>query len=47
LGRRKLTGFLARPFDVRYLLFAGYLIDRPRQSVMGDMWGGSNLGLTQ
>jgi hypothetical protein len=43
--RRKLTGFLARPFDVRYLLCAGYLIDRPRQSVMGHMWSGTNLGL--
>jgi len=39
------TGFLTRPFDVRFLLYAEGLLERPRTAVMAHMRGGANLGL--
>jgi predicted helicase len=38
-------GFLTRPFDVRFLLYADRLIERPRTGVMAHMRDGANLGL--
>ncbi|HEV7508744.1 MAG TPA: type ISP restriction/modification enzyme [Thermoanaerobaculia bacterium] len=43
--RRCLTAYLARPFDVRHLLYAPELLARPRRAVMAHMWTGANLGL--
>jgi predicted helicase len=42
---RQLTAYLARPFDVRHLLYAPDLLARPRRALMAHMWGGANLGL--
>ncbi len=42
---RKLTAYLARPFDVRHLLYALDLLARPRRALMTHMEGGENLGL--
>jgi predicted helicase len=39
------TGFLTRPFDVRFLLYVQRLLERPRTGVMAHMHGGGNLGL--
>jgi predicted helicase len=43
--RHGLTAYLARPFDVRHLLYAPDLLARPRRAVMAHMWAGTNLGL--
>jgi len=43
--RGKITRCLVRPFDLRYLFYAGYLVERPRKSVMEPMRGGDNVGL--
>ncbi len=43
--RRRLTAFLARPFDVRHLCYAPYLLERPRQAVMAHLGSGANVGL--
>jgi predicted helicase len=43
--RRKLTVYLARPFDVRHLLYAPDLLARPRRALMAHMESGANLGL--
>jgi hypothetical protein len=40
-----LTGYLSRPFDVRHLFYAPYLVARPRQGLMAHMRRGENLGL--
>lgn len=40
-----LTGYLSRPFDVRHLFSAPYLLARPRAGVMDHMRRGENLGL--
>ncbi|MFY9824394.1 MAG: type ISP restriction/modification enzyme [Thermoanaerobaculia bacterium] len=40
-----LTGYLSRPFDVRHLFYAPYLMARPRQGLMAHMRRGENLGL--
>jgi predicted helicase len=51
LGKRSdprpelVCGFLVRPFDIRFLLYEGALLARPRSAVMGHMRGGENLGL--
>lgn len=39
------TGFLTRPFDVRFLLYAHQLLERPRTGVMAHMRDDGNLGL--
>jgi len=46
-GGRELpvAAFLTRPFDVRFLLYAEGLLERPRTGVMAHMRGGANLGL--
>jgi predicted helicase len=38
-------GFLVRPFDIRFLLYADTLLARPRSAVMAHMRSGENLGL--
>ncbi|MFY9820178.1 MAG: type ISP restriction/modification enzyme [Thermoanaerobaculia bacterium] len=43
--RCKLTAYLARPFDVRHLLYAPELLARPRRALMAHMGSGANLGL--
>ncbi len=43
--RRKLTVYLARPFDVRHLMYAPELLARPRRALMAHMGCGGNLGL--
>jgi predicted helicase len=43
--RRRLTAYLARPFDVRHLLYAPYLLERPRQGVMVHLASGANVAL--
>jgi predicted helicase len=40
-----ICGFLVRPFDIRFLLYEGTLLARPRSAVMGHMRSGENLGL--
>lgn len=43
--QRHLTGYLSRPFDVRYLVSAPYLLERSRIAVMRHMRSGANVGL--
>ncbi len=43
--RRSVTSFLARPFDVRHLLFEERALARPRTAVMDHLRRGGNLGL--
>jgi hypothetical protein len=43
--RHQLTAYLARPFDVRHLLYAPDRLARPRLAVMAHMWRGGNLAL--
>jgi type ISP restriction-modification system protein/N-6 DNA methylase len=44
--REKLTEILLRPFDVRHLFYADYLVARPRRQLMKHMGEpGTNLGL--
>jgi hypothetical protein len=42
---RRVLSFLARPFDQRYLFYAHYFLERPRQAVMVHMENGGNLAL--
>jgi len=42
---RHLTRCTVRPFDVRHIVLAPYLVERPRQAVMSHMQRGQNLGL--
>jgi hypothetical protein len=42
---RRIRGFLARPFDHRFLLYANYFLARPRAAGMAHMEGGDNLAL--
>ncbi len=42
---RRVLSFLARPFDRRYLFYAHYFLERPRQAVMSHMENGGNLAL--
>jgi predicted helicase len=42
---RRVLSFLARPFDHRYLFYAHYFLERPRQAVMTHMENGGNLAL--
>lgn len=44
-GELPVTGFLTRPFDVRFLLYVDRLLERPRVAVMDHMRDGANLGL--
>jgi predicted helicase len=37
--------FLARPFDLRFILYAEGFVERPRRGLMSHMLGGGNLGL--
>lgn len=41
----RLTTFLARPFDVRHLFAAEYVLERPRETVLRHLRGGKNLAL--
>jgi hypothetical protein len=41
----RILSFLAGPFDRRFLLYANYLLERPRTAVMVHMEGGGNLAL--
>lgn len=43
--RGRLAGFLARPFDVRFVFYASYFLERPRAAVMAHMRYGANLAL--
>ncbi len=42
---RRVLSFLARPFDRRYLFYAHYFLERPRQAVMSHLENGGNLAL--
>jgi predicted helicase len=42
---RRVLSFLVRPFDHRYLFYAHYFLERPRQAVMAHMENGGNLAL--
>jgi len=41
----RLTTFLVRPFDVRHLFAAEYVLERPREAVLRHLRGGENLAL--
>src|SRR4029079_2681825 len=41
----RILSFLAGPFDHRFLLYAHYLLERPRTAVMAHMERGGNLAL--
>jgi hypothetical protein len=41
----RFTEILFRPFDLRHVFYADYLVERPRQRVMGHLLRGSNLAL--
>lgn len=43
--RRLVTSFLARPFDLRHLLFEEKAMARPRRAVMGHLRPGGNVAL--
>jgi predicted helicase len=42
---RHVLSFLVRPFDRRYLFYAHYFLERPREAVMSHMENGGNLAL--
>lgn len=42
---KKVTKCLYRPFDVRFIYYADYMIDWPRLDVMPNMLAGKNIGL--
>jgi len=42
---RRFTEILFRPFDLRHVFYADYLVERPRERVMGHLLRGSNLAL--
>ncbi|HYU35339.1 MAG TPA: type ISP restriction/modification enzyme [Thermoanaerobaculia bacterium] len=41
----RLTTFLVRPFDIRYLFAADYVLERPREAVLRHLRRGGNLAL--
>ncbi len=41
----RFTKILVRPFDVRHIFYADYLVERPRERGMRHLRGGSNLAL--
>jgi len=41
----RITTFLARPFDLRHIFAAGYVLERPREAVLRHMRQGENLAL--
>lgn len=43
--QEKIAPFLARPFDLRFLLYSEGLLERPRRGLMSHMRDGGNLGL--
>ncbi len=45
LWERRFTPYLPRPFDRRWLFYADYLVERPREAVMRHLRGGGNLAL--
>jgi hypothetical protein len=42
---QRLTTFLVRPFDVRHLFAAEYVLERPREAVLRHLRSGGNLAL--
>jgi len=42
---RRIVPLLVRPFDLRHVVYADYLLARARRGVMDHMLGGDNLGL--
>src|SRR6185436_14027370 len=43
--KERLTTFLARPFDLRHIFAAEYVLERPREAVLRHLRGGNNLAL--
>jgi len=43
--RQRVREILHRPFDVRFIFYADYLVKRPRRSVMRHLLAGPNVGL--
>jgi type ISP restriction-modification system protein/N-6 DNA methylase len=41
----RFTALLYRPFDLRILFYADYVVERPRRNVMGHLLAGGNLAL--
>lgn len=41
----RFTEILFRPFDLRHVFYADYLVERPRERVMGNLLRGRNLAL--
>lgn len=42
---KRFTEILYRPFDLRHIFYADYLVERPRERVMGHLLRGRNLAL--
>ncbi|HVG06084.1 MAG TPA: type ISP restriction/modification enzyme [Thermoanaerobaculia bacterium] len=42
---KRFTEILFRPFDLRHVFYADYLVERPRERVMGHLLRGRNLAL--
>ncbi|HEY3491769.1 MAG TPA: type ISP restriction/modification enzyme, partial [Solirubrobacterales bacterium] len=42
---KRFTQILFRPFDLRHVFYADYLVERPRERVMGHLLRGRNLAL--
>lgn len=42
---KRFTQILFRPFDLRHVFYADYLVERPRERVMGNLLRGRNLAL--
>lgn len=45
LWRERILPYLVRPFDHRWVLYADYMLERPREAVMRHLAGGSNPAL--
>ena len=45
LWETRFTEILFRPFDLRHVFYADYLVERPRERVMGHLLRGGNLAL--
>jgi predicted helicase len=43
--QKEIQVFLARPFDLRFLLYTEGFLERPRRGLMSHMLGGGNVGL--
>ena len=44
--KHEIQVFLARPFDLRFILYAEGCLERPRRGLMTHVLGGGNMGLT-